>query len=222
MAQQVTEQPVALAWGNAAPWTLSSFAIGAVGGGLVLAEIFPAHEQTLFILGPLWLTAGIVQLLGSIYFYPARATFAAWAFGIFGFFWLSAGVLIIMLDNGVVLKGILASEDPIPLLGDALAAFAVAWNCWFFLLLLTTLRAPLVWFTNCISLVTGTSFLIAGWWSATAADGLQNIWVQIGGAFVMIVGVHGFYIAFNEYWQSVGGKALPLGPSVASLLRVKF
>ncbi|MFQ5814802.1 MAG: GPR1/FUN34/YaaH family transporter [Anaerolineae bacterium] len=199
--------------GDPTAFALSTFSINAVLGSMVLAEVFPAHESVQFITGPVWATGGVVQIVVSVFFLVAGATFAAVAFGIFGFFWLSAGLLFLLLDNGVVLTG---ASQSIPTLGDALAAFAVAWNIWFFVLWIATLRLPLVWFTTLGSLVVSVSFIAAGWWSAT--DDLFNDLVLIGGIILFSVAIHGFYLLFSNFWVSLGGKPLPMGPVLASWL----
>ncbi|MFQ5879291.1 MAG: GPR1/FUN34/YaaH family transporter [Dehalococcoidia bacterium] len=199
--------------GDPTPFALSTFSISAVLASMVLAEVFPFQEGVVFIGGPLWTTAGVVQITASVFFLVAGATFAAAAFGIFGFFWVNLGLLILLLDNGVVLIG---ASQSVPTLGDALAAFLVAWNIWFFILWIATLRLPLVWFTTLGSLVVSVSFIAAGWWSAT--DDLFNDLVLIGGIILFSVAIHGFYLLFSNFWVSLGGKPLPMGPVLASWL----
>lgn len=191
--------------------------------GIMLTEVVPVPAQE--IMPALFFFAGgLVQLINSALLLARGATFAAMFFGTFAAFWMSLSFILLGLQNGWILEEALSeaedSGNASPL-GEALGAFVISWGVLSFFWWLISLRLSLVYFL--LHTLTVPAFFLAGagFWTEPDFDNLNNTAVQAAGWLVIMIAALDFYLFLSEGLLSVGGKPLPQGPTVASLLARK-
>jgi succinate-acetate transporter protein len=187
--------------GNPAVFGLLIFSVGGTVLGISLLGYVSAVAQGGSVMPIILTGTGMGVLLTAIWAATQGQTFLATVFGAFAGFWISYSALVLGLTHNWY--GIPAAD-----VAHAVAQFLIAWAVVVFMLGLVSLRIPLA-FTLILAsaLVAVVLLIIADLNGTTSLD-------KVAGVFVLLFSAIGFYAYLSTGFESVGGKALPLGRPV--------
>jgi uncharacterized protein len=182
-----------------------SFVVGAVTIGMVLIGVVPSTP-----LGPMAgaampivLAAAAGMFLATIWAARIGESAAAGISGIVGSFYLSYALLTLGLVHNWF--GI-----PLVAMADTQKIFLISWIAIVSLLILATLRLPVIW-TLLFALVDAALILnLLGVISTSNSANLN----KAGGWVLMAVSAVVVYLFFSSASHATGGKELPLGPPI--------
>jgi succinate-acetate transporter protein len=204
----VTTQPVAPApvspffAGNPAIMGVPTFTCASIVLGLNLVGFTPVSSAGT-PLPIIILTAGLGQMIATIWALALGQTIIAGIFGIFGGFWLSYPLLVLGLVHNWF--GV-ANEDVV----NTQEAFLIAWLVIILLLTFGTLRLPLAFSLIFIAVDLALASVLTG--VLTGAVG----WINLGGAFAFVFAALGAWVYLGVLMESTGGTNVPLGRPIIS------
>lgn len=199
-------QPASRPVGDPAPYGLLIFATGGTVLGISLLGYVSPAAQGGSVLPIVYAATGLGVLLCAIWAAALGQTFTAAIYGAFTGFWLSYAALVLGLTHNWY--GIPKADIP-----HTEGQFLITWAVVVFMLLLVSLRLPVAFTAIFASALVAVILLIIGTLNgSTALD-------PPAGVFVLLFSAIGFYAYLSTGLESVGGKALPLGPPVASMFR---
>ncbi len=193
--------------GNPAILGLATFLPSGITLGLWLVGYLDTAKLPGGMIAAVLFSAGLFQLVACIWAARIGASTVAGLFGTFSAFWLSFGFLLLGLVNGFL--GV--STDPTATAAqvqNVQATYVLSWLSVFAVLLVGTLRLPLV-FTVGLAFVVATfafvlTFVLTG----------ASIFAVLGGvttfAFCVVFG----FVLLDAFGQDLGAKAMPMGKPV--------
>jgi succinate-acetate transporter protein len=180
-----------------------SFVVGAVTIGMVYIGVVPSTPfgPVAGAAMPLVLAAAAGMFLATIWAARIGHNAAAGISGIVGSFYLSYALLVLGLTHnwyGIALTNVASTEK----------TFAISWIAIVSMLLLATLRLPMVWtllfavvdaalIVNLLAIIQNSANL----YKATG-------WILMAVAAIVV------YLFFGSASHATGGKELPLGPPI--------
>lgn len=156
---------------------------------------------------------GLFELITTVIAIRAGQNAVGAIFGIFSSFWISFGVLLFLLNNGLLANaaangGAGGPLDPTTDVTAIQSAYLLAYAITFVLLTLFTLRLPIA-FTTAFVFVTIT-FVLAYLGVTLGAAGL----LPIAGITTFIFVVLFAYLLADAFGQELGGKPLAVGSPI--------
>lgn len=189
--------------GNPALIALPTFLVGGISLGLWLFGYLP-RDLPGGLIAAVFFVNGIGVWVGALWAARLGQSAVAGIFAIFGAFWMSFGVLVFGLVNG--LFGVSSDATTATTQVQSVqATFLIAWLVVFVTLTLATLRLPLA-FTLLFVLVDAAVALVLGGVLATSTTLLT--W---GGVAVFAFCLVGMYLFFDGMDGELGGPSRPLG-----------
>ena len=201
-AQLATAPPSA---GDPVPLGLLVFALGSTVLGISLLGYVPLAVQGNTIMPIVLAGTGLGLLITTIWAARIGETFVATVLGAFAGFWISYAALVIGLAHNWY------AIPPTAIL-HTVGQFLIAWDIAIFMLFLVSLRIPLLFSLILGAGVIGVTLITVGVLASSA--GIQHV----GGVFVLVFAALGYYGYLGAAIVSVGGKPLPFGKPVLSLL----
>lgn len=193
--------------GNPAVLGLMVFATGSLVLAISLFGNVPLAVQPASIQPIVYAGTGLGLLIATIWAASLQQTFVATILGTFAGFWLSYTAMVEgLLHNWYGTLG----TPPGSAIPHTLGQFLIGWDVAIFMLFLVTLRLPLVFSLILGAGTIGVAFL------AVAVMGTGSAMYHVGGVFVLIFAILGYYAYLSGALESVGGKGLPLGKPVVS------
>lgn len=174
-------------------WFVGYLDLGALPGGMIPIVTF---------------SAGLFLMISTVAALRAGASTVAAIFGVFSAFWISFGVLLFTLQNGLIVNATDGSALTTAQIGNIQGTYLLSFLIVFVILTLGTLRLPLA-FTAGFVLVCVT-FACAFLGVTTGNAGLFTI---AGIATFLFCAVFA-YILIDGLGQDLGGKAMPLGSAL--------
>lgn len=185
--------------GNPAIVGFPSFVVGAVTIGMVNIGVVSAAAVGASM--PLVLAAAVGMFLATIWAARLGENAAAGISGIVGSFYLSYALLTLGLIHnwyGIALTDMAGTQK----------IFTIAWIAIVSMLLLATLRLPVIW-TLLFAVVDAALILNLLAIIQTSADLTKAAgWVMMGVSAIVV------YLFFGSASGATGGKELPLGPPI--------
>jgi succinate-acetate transporter protein len=191
--------------GNPAVLGLMVFATGSLVLGISLLGNVPLAVQPGTVQPIVFAGTGLLLLVTTIWAASLQQTFVATILGTFAGFWFSYSAMVLGLTHNWY-------AIPAANVSSTLGQFLIGWDVAIFMLFLVTLRLPLVYSGILGAGTIGVAFL------AAAVLGTSSVTYRIGGVFVLIFATLGYYAYLSGALESVGGKGLPLGKPVVSML----
>jgi succinate-acetate transporter protein len=194
--------------GDPVPLGLLVFALGSTVLGISVLGYVPLAVQGNTIMPIVFAATGFGLLLTTNWAMKIGETFVATVLGAFSAFWISYAALNIGLTHnwyGIPATAIL----------HTIGQFLIGWDIVIFMLLLVSLRIPLLFSLILGAGVVGVTFLTIGVLQNSA--GIQHV----GGVFVLVFAALGYYGYLGTAITSVGGKPLPFGKPALSLFSGK-
>ncbi|MBO0808170.1 MAG: hypothetical protein J2P32_07700 [Actinobacteria bacterium] len=204
-AQLATAAPAS---GDPVPLGLLVFALGSTVLGISLLGYVPLEVQGNTIMPIVFAGTGLGLLITTTWAARIGETFVATVLGAFAAFWISYAALVI----GLAHNWYAIPPDAIP---HTIGQFLIAWDIVIFMLFLVSLRIPLLFSLILGAGVVGVTLITIGVLEASA--GIQHA----GAVFVLVFAALGYYGYLGTAIVSVGGKPLPFGKPVLSLLSGK-
>lgn len=199
LVPQVEETDAGPLAGDPAMVALPSFVVGAVTLGMVLIGVVPATAVGAST--PIMLAAAAGMFLATIWAGRIGQNAAAGISGIVGGFFISYALLVLGLAHNWY--GIAPTA-----VADAQKVFVISWIAIVSMLLLATLRLPVVYTLLFalvdVALVLNLLGIIQTSANLTKAAG----WVMMPIAAIVV------YLFFSSASHATGGKELPLGPQI--------
>lgn len=171
-------------------WFVGYLDLGALPGGMIPIVTF---------------SAGLFLMISTIAALRAGASTVAAIFGVFSAFWISFGVLLFTLQNGLIINATDGSALTAAQIGNIQGTYLLSFLIVFVILTLGTLRLPLA-FTVGFVLVCVT-FACAFLGVTTGNAGLFTI----AGIATFLFCAAFAYILIDGLAQDLGGKAMPMG-----------
>jgi uncharacterized protein len=190
--------------GDPAPYGLLIFSVGGTVLGISLLGYVSPAAQGGSVQPIIYAGTGLGVLFCTIWAAALGQTFPAAIYGAFTGFWLSYTALVLGLAHNWY--GIPPADIP-----HTVVQFLIAWAVVIFMLGLVSLRIPLAFTGIFGSALVADILLIFG-----TLNGSVDL-DRAAGVFVLLFSAIGFYSYLSTGLESVGGKALPLGPPVASM-----
>jgi hypothetical protein len=187
--------------GNPAAFGLLIFSVGGTVLGISLLGYVSGAAQGGSVMPIIAAATGLGVLLTTVWAALLGQTFLAAVFGAFTGFWLSYAALVLGLAHNWY--GIPAADVP-----HTVAQFLIAWAVVVLMLIIVSLRIPVTFTVILSSALVAVILLIIADLNGTASLN------KVAGVFVLIFSAAGFYAFLSAGIESVGGKALPLGPPV--------
>ncbi|GJF07588.1 GPR1/FUN34/YaaH family transporter [Pseudonocardia sp. D17] len=189
--------------GNPALIALPTFLVGGISLGLWLVGSLP-RDLPGGLISAVFFVNGIGVWVGALWAARLGQSAVASIFAIFGAFWMSFGVLVFGLVNGLfgVSSDATAAASQVQ---SIQATFLISWLVVFVTLTLATLRLPLA-FTLLFVLVDAAVALVLG--GVLAGSTTLLTW---GGVAVFAFCLVGVYLYFDGMDGDLGGSARPLG-----------
>lgn len=206
VVQEPVQAPVAVP-GNPALIALPTFLVGGISLGLWLIGYLP-RDLPGGLIAAVFFVNGIGVWVGALWAARIGQSAVAGIFAIFGAFWMSFGVLVFGLVNG--LFGISTTDAALGAsqVQATQATFLIAWLIVFLTLTLATMRLPLA-FTALFVFVDIAVALVLGGVLAGS-----TMLLSLGGVAVFVFCVIGIYLFFDGMTQELGARALPLGSPI--------
>lgn len=203
LTPEPTAAPAPAPAGNPSLIALPTFLVGGLSLGLWLFGYLP-RDLPGGLIAAVFFVNGIGVWVGALWAARLGQSAVAGIFAIFGAFWMSFGVLVFGLVNG--LFGV--SSDATTAAGQVQsiqATFLIAWLVVFVVLTLATVRLPLA-FTALFTFVVLTVVLVLA--GVLAASTTLLTWAGVAVFVFCAIGVYLFYDAMT---QELGGPPRPLG-----------
>jgi len=203
LVPQVEEPTTGPLAGDPAMVGFPSFVVGAVTIGMVYIGVVPATPfgPVAGAAMPLVLAAAAGMFLATIWAARIGQNAAAGISGIVGSFYLSYALLVLGLTHnwyGVALTNVASTEK----------IFAISWIAIVSMLLLATLRLPVIW-TLLFAVVDAALVLsLLGIIQSSANMTKASGWVLMAVSAIVV------YLFFGSASHATGGKELPLGPPI--------
>jgi len=153
-------------------------------------------------------SAGLFLMISAVSALSVGASSVAAIFGVFSAFWISFGVLVFSLNNGLIINATDGSALTTAQVGNIQGAYLLSFLIVFVIMTLGTLRLPLA-FTVGFVLVCIT-FALAFLGVSTGNAGLFPI---AGIATFLFCAVFA-YILLDGLGQDLGGRAMPMGSAL--------
>ncbi|TCK20434.1 GPR1/FUN34/YaaH family transporter [Pseudonocardia endophytica] len=208
-AHAAAEAPPATPAPNPTAMGLITFIPGGMILGLWFVGYLPTSELPGGMIPIVLFCTGLFELITTVLAIRAGQNAVGAIFGVFSSFWISFGVLLLLLNNGLIINATGADAASQTLTTaqsfQIQAAYLLAYTVTFILLTLFTLRLPIA-FTTAFVFVTVT-FVLAYLGVALGATGL----FPIAGITTFIFTLLFAYILFDAFNQELGGKALAMG-----------
>jgi succinate-acetate transporter protein len=189
--------------GNPSLIALPTFLVGGLSLGLWLFGYLP-RDLPGGLIAAVFFANGTGVWVGAIWAARLGQSAVAGIFATFGAFWMSFGVLVFGLVNG--LFGV--SSDATVAAGQVQsiqATFLIAWLVVFVVLTLATVRLPLAFTALFTFVVLAVALVLAGVLSASTA---LLTW---GGVAVMAFNLIAIYLFYDAMSQELGATPRPLG-----------
>jgi succinate-acetate transporter protein len=203
LVPQVEEPATGPLAGDPAMVGFPSFIVGAVTIGMVLIGVVPATPfgPVAGAAMPIVLTAAVGMFLATIWAARIGHTAAAGISGIVGSFYLSYALLVLGLTHNWY--GIAVTQ-----VANTQKIFVISWIAIVSLLLLATLRMPVIW-TLLFAVVDAALILnLLGIIQSSANMDKAAGWVLMAVSAIVV------YLFFGSASHATGGKELPLGPPI--------
>jgi len=210
-AQVVEEGQLATALpagGDPVPLGLLVFALGSTVLGISLLGYVPLAVQGNTIMPIVFAATGLGLLITTTWAVRIGETFVATVLGAFAAFWISYAALVIGLAHNWY-------AIPSAAILHTVGEFLIAWDIVIFMLFLVSLRIPMLFSLILGAGVIGVTLITIGVLESSA--GIQHA----GAVFVLVFAALGYYGYLGTAIVSVGGKPLPFGKPVLSLLSGK-
>ena len=190
---------------NPAVLGLIAFSLGGTVLGISLLGFVSAPAQGGSVMPIVYAATGLGVLITTIWAAALGQTFVAAVFGAFSGFWLSYAAFVLGLAHNWY--AIPSTQVP-----HSLAQFLIAWAIVIFMLDVVSVYIPSS-FTLILSsaLVAVVLLVIANLTGSTVLP-------KVAGGFILLFSAVGFYDFLAAGIESVGGRALSLGPPLRSLL----
>jgi len=203
LVPQIEEPAAGPLAGDPAMVGFPSFVVGAVTIGMVYIGVVPATPfgPVAGAAMPLVLAAAAGMFLATIWAARIGQNAAAGISGIVGSFYLSYALLVLGLTHnwyGVALTNVASTEK----------IFAISWIAIVSMLLLGTLRLPVIW-TLLFAVVDAALILNL----LAIIQNSANLY-KAAGWVLMAVSAIVVYLFFGSASRAAGGKELPLGPPI--------
>jgi uncharacterized protein len=204
----LSEPAAAAPVGNPALLGLLTFLPSGITLGLWLIDYLPRALS-----GGMWpivtFSAGLFLLIAAVWASRLGASAVAAIFGVFSAFWISFGILLLSLNNGLIAGsgegGALSAEET----GSILAAYLLSFLIVFVIMTVITLRLPLTFTAGfvfvCITFALALAFVLTG----------NALFATLAGVATFIFCAIFAYILFDGMSQELGGKAMPLGNPIS-------
>jgi uncharacterized protein len=194
-------QPV----GDPVPLGLLVFALGGTVLGISLLGYVPAAVQPGSVMPIVFAATGLGLLITTLWAARLGETFVATVLGAFAGFWLSYAAMVLGLTHNWY--GIPAAD-----VTHTIGQYLIAWDVVIFMLWLVTFRIPLLFTLILGSGVVAVTLLAIGTLEASTSVN------KVGAVFVLLFSALGYYGYLSGAIASVGGKPLPVGQPVVSML----
>ncbi len=174
-------------------WFVGYLELGALPGGMIPIVTF---------------SAGLFLMIATISALRGGASTVAAIFGVFSAFWISFGVLLFSLNNGLIINASTGEALSVEQIGNIQGTYLLSFLIVFVILTLGTLRLPLAFTVGFVLVcITFACAFLA---------------VTTGNAFLFtIAGIATFlfcavfaYILLDGLGQDLGGKAMPMGSAI--------
>ncbi len=201
-AEEMVAAPPA---GDPVPLGLLVFALGSTVLGISLLGYVPLAVQGNTIMPIVYAATGLGLLVTTVWAVALGQTFVATVLGAFACFWISYAALVLGLTHnwyGIPPASIL----------HTIGEFLISWDIVIFMLFLVSLRIPLLFSLILGAGVVGVTLITIG--VLQSSTGTE----RVGGVFVLVFAALGYYGYLGTAIVSVGGKPLPFGKPVLSLL----
>lgn len=194
---------------NPVPLALITF----LPSGITLGLWFVGYLDTTALPGGmipiLAFSAGLFLLLSTTWAAREHANAVAGVFGIFSAFWISFGVLLFLLQNGLVVNA--GATDPsqsaltTAQITNIQATYLLSFTIVFIIMTLATLRLPLAFTVGFVFV--DITFVLA---YLGVALGAANLFPIAGIATFLFCAVFA-YIGYANFGQELGGRAMGMG-----------
>jgi succinate-acetate transporter protein len=172
-------------------------------GSIALGMAFIGYTTSSIAALPIILAAtGLGEVIACVWAIGLGETVAAGIYGVFAGFWLSYAALLLGLGHNwfLVLRGDLLHAETM---------FIISWLCIVGLLLLGTLRLPLVFSVLFVFVEVALALALASALDSGSANLLEG-----AGAAVFAFALCGAVIYLDTLMKALGGKGVPLGPPI--------
>jgi uncharacterized protein len=180
------------------------FALGGTVLGISLLGYVPAAVQGASIMPIVYAATGLGLLITTVWAAAIGQTFVATVLGAFACFWISYAALVLGLTHNWYA---IPAND----ITHTVAQFLIAWAVVIFMLVVVSLRIPLIFTLILTAGDIAVVLLIIG--TLNSSTGIDHA----GAVFVLLFSVLGYYAYLSTAIVSVGGKPLPMGAPALSM-----
>lgn len=174
-------------------WFVGYLDLGALPGGMIPIVTF---------------SAGLFLMISTVAALRVGASTVAAIFGVFSAFWISFGVLLFTLQNGLIVNATDGSALTAAQIGNIQGTYLLSFLIVFVILTLGTLRLPLAFTVGFVLVCITFACAFLG-----VTTGNASLFTIAGIATFLFCAVFA-YILIDGLAQDLGGKAMPMGSAI--------